>query len=107
MKKVIEFLKKYRLYVIFTVVLLLFIVIFYNKVYDLFNKSTENLTVTLNSDSDYYEWFSQFDELYNKKKNNSYPSYSVNKDMFLSIYNLLNSDANITYDNGKYFINNN
>ena len=52
MKKVIEFLKKYRLYVIFTVVLLLFIVIFYNKVYDLFNKSTENLTVTLNSDSD-------------------------------------------------------
>ena len=27
--------------------------------------------------------------------------------MFLSIYNLLNSDANITYDNGKYFINNN
>ena len=107
MKKVIEFLKKYRLYVIFTVVLLLFIVIFYNNVYDLFNKSTENLTVTLNSDSDYYEWFSQFDELYNKKKNNSYPSYSVNKDMFLSIYNLLNSDANITYDNGKYFINNN
>ena len=70
MKKVIEFLKKYRLYVIFTVVLLLFIVIFYNKVYDLFNKSTEYLTVTLNSDSDYYEWFSQFDELYNKKKNN-------------------------------------
>ena len=107
MKKVIEFLKKYRLYVILTIVLILFIVIFYDKVYDLFNKSTENLTVTLNNDSDYYEWFSQFDKLYNKKKNNNYPSYSVNKDMFLSIYNLLNSNSNITYDNGKYFINDN
>lgn len=107
MKRIINFLKKYKLYVILTIILILFIFVFYNKIYYLFNKKTENLTITLNNDSDYYKWFIQFDELYNKKKDSSYPKYSVNNDMFLSIYNLLDNTSNITYNNGKYFINNN
>lgn len=67
--------------------------------------TSENITTLLKEDSDFYNWYMQFDKLYKKKKGKNYPELSLNNEMFNNISKLLNNEkTNIYYNNGKYFI---
>lgn len=103
MKQIINFVIKRKLYFGLFIGIILFTLIFYDKVYEMFRHDTENLTVILYDDTDFYDWFVQFDLLYNNKKDFSYPRYSVDKNMFLEIANSFNNDTNIKYRDGKYY----
>lgn len=110
MKKVINTINKYKFYILLFIGIIgitFFSITFYDIVYKMFNKDTENLTIALNDDTDFYNWFIQFDELYNKKRELSYPKYSVNKEMFQKISNLLENKSDITYKDSKYYLNDN
>ena len=72
-----------------------------------FNKK-ENVTTILKSDEDFLEWFNDFNKLYNKKRNNNYPSLKIKKEYFEEIQKLLQEkETNVYYKDGKYYLNNN
>lgn len=91
------------------IILFIIIPISYIFIYNTINKPSgkENITTKLNTDSDFLQWFIDFDNLYNKKINS--PKYSLTKDSFQKIYNLLNNnnETNIYFKNNTYYIDNN
>ena len=98
-------------YIIITSILILIFIILpfcFIFIYNLLNKPSgkENITTKLTNESDFLNWFIDFDNLYNKKIKS--PTYSLNKEPFEIIYNFLtkNEDSNIYFQNNTYYINN-
>ena len=87
------------------IIILIIIPTSYIFIYNIKNKPSgkENITTKLNTESDFLNWFIDFDNLYHKKINS--PKYSLTKDSFQKIYNLLN--INIYFKNNTYYIDNN
>lgn len=70
-------------------------------IFDFFDKkldSNENITTKLNNDTDFLNWFIDFDKLYRKKI--SFTNYSLKQETFENINKLLNEENN---DNTTYF----
>lgn len=67
----------------------------------------ENITTKLNTDSDFLEWFIDFDKLYNKIVKS--PKYSLTKESFQKISNLLNNEeiSDIYYKDSIYYLSDN
>lgn len=69
---------------------------------------SENKTTILKDDTDFLEWFKDFNSLYRKEKGRNYPNFTVNEEMFEGINNLLNNKESDTYyKDGKYFVSDN
>ena len=66
----------------------------------------ENITTKLNTETDFLNWFEDFDNLYNRKI--KYPKYSLTKEVFEKINNYINNDNNnnIYFKDNIYYINN-
>lgn len=71
------------------------------------HNNNENITTKLNSDTDFLNWFIDFDKLYNKKIKNI--KYSVTSNMFEKVVKLLNEDnyTEISYKDNIYYITDN
>lgn len=94
--------------IIIIIAIIILIPITYLIVNNILKKeSNENVTTKLKSDSDYLNWFIDFDNLYEKKVKT--PKYSLTKESFEKIYNLLNNNEenNIYYKDNIYYFNNN
>lgn len=89
-KKTIK--KRNRTILLIIIICFIIIPISYIFIYNIINKPSgkENITTKLNTDEDFLEWFIDFDELYNKKVKS--PKYSLTKDSFQKISNLLNNE---------------
>lgn len=89
-KKTIK--KRNRTILLIVIICFIIIPISYIFIYNIINKPSgkENITTKLNTDEDFLEWFIDFDELYNKKVKS--PKYSLTKESFQKISNLLNNE---------------
>lgn len=100
--------KKIVTYIIVILLLFCFIIPFYK---DFFNRiiPKENVTTKLNNDTDFLNWFIDFDKLYKKKV--TFINYSLKKDAFETVNKLLNEEnkdmKDVYFKNGIYYINNN
>ncbi len=104
-----NFVKKYG-FIIIVIVLSILLFVFKSRVYDNYinGNKTENLTVKLRSDEDFLNWFSCFINLYNEKKDSSYPDLIVNEDDFKIVNEILNNEEEVNfYKDGKYYISDN
>ena len=104
-----NFVKKYG-FIIIVIVLSILLFVFKFRVYDNYinGNKTENLTVKLRSDEDFLNWFSCFINLYNEKKDSSYPDLIVNEDDFKIVNEILNNEEEVNfYKDGKYYISDN
>lgn len=91
---------------IFLLISLSIIFLYIHKNYIKYN-TKENITTKLNTDSDFLEWFINFDDLY--KKNVKSPNYSLTKESFQKIYSLLNEEeiTDIYYKDSTYYLSDN
>ena len=89
-KKTIK--KRNRTILLTIIICFIIIPISYIFIYNIINKPSgkENITTKLNTDEDFLKWFIDFDKLYNKKVNK--PKYSLTKDSFQKISDLLNNE---------------
>lgn len=89
-KKTIK--KRNKTIILIIIICFIIIPISYIFIYNIINKprGKENITTKLNADEDFLEWFIDFDKLYNKKVKS--PKYSLTKDSFQKISNLLNNE---------------
>ena len=89
-KKTIK--KRNRTILLIIIICFIIIPISYIFIYNIINKPSgkENITTKLNTDEDFLKWFIDFDKLYNKKVNK--PKYSLTKDSFQKISDLLNNE---------------
>lgn len=91
-KKTIK--KRNRTILLIVIICFIIIPISYIFIYNIISKPSgkENVTTKLNTDEDFLEWFIDFNELYNKKVKS--PKYSLTKDSFQKISDLLNNEKN-------------
>lgn len=98
-------LKKWVKFLI-ALIIIMIIIICSISIYDLSNKpkGNENITTKLNTDSDFYNWFVEFDNLYQSKIPDI--NYSLTPSMIEQISKFLSEEENnnITYKNNIYYI---
>ena len=99
--------KRNKIFIIILLVLILIIIpISYIFIYNINNlpSGKENITTKLKSDADFLNWFIDFDNLYYQVVKS--PKYSLTKDSFVRITNLLNNEGeeNIYYKDNIYYL---
>lgn len=98
--------QKNKTILIFSILIITIITLGYILINNLFIKpsGSENITTKLNTESDFLDWFIDFDNLYKKKVKS--PKYSLTKESFEKINNFLNNntESNIYFKDNIYYL---
>lgn len=98
--------KRKKTILIVLISIIIIILLSYITINNLYKKTTgnENITTKLNTETDFLNWFIDFNNLYNKKVNS--PKYSLTKEMFEEINKFINNneESNIYFKDNIYHI---
>lgn len=101
-----KFNKKYVIIISILVFIFIIIPLSYIFIYNIVTKPSgeENVTTKLSIETDFLNWFIDFNKLYNQKIKT--PEYSLTKDAFLKVNNLLDSNIedDIYFKDNIYYI---
>lgn len=87
---------------VLTVIIILLTSTFIYNLYKI-PKGNENITTKLNDDSDFLNWFIDFDKMFKQNINNI--NYSLTSDMFKNINNYIQGEnSNVSYKENIYYI---